>query len=103
MGLSDIRLVVRLMCLTAAGRVGPRPPAPHGGETLNCESEPSGLAQCYLGYLSAAIEALAADNGTASRLLLQLCTQVPATRRSHDDQEPVSRIVAGYANLPQLF
>ena len=88
MGLADIRLIVRLMCLSASGRVESPPttrlPSRSGSADtvttthslpLAASGDAAPSAQ-YLGYLSASIGALAADNPNASRLLLQLCTQV---------------------------
>ena len=87
MGLADIRLIVRLMCLSAAGRVETPPTTrlptrspsvdslPHSAPRTPGGEAPTPSVQ-YLGYLSASIGALAADNPNASRLLLQLCTQV---------------------------
>lgn len=90
MGLADIRLIVRLMCLSASGHVESPPttrlPSRSGSADtvttihslpLAASGDAAPSAQ-YLGYLSASIGALAADNPNASKLLLQLCTQVGA-------------------------
>ncbi|KAI8478441.1 putative E3 ubiquitin-protein ligase herc1, partial [Branchiostoma belcheri] len=74
LGLADIRLLVRLMCLTAAGRaefvMGTDDTGHHGNGT----GTPNGMATS-LTYLSAAIGSLAANSASASRMLVQLCTQ----------------------------
>lgn len=89
-GLSDIRKVVRLMSLTAGGRVelasdmqqpltegGPRPGA--GASSLQLghltSHLPPATATC-LNYLSCAIAALAQTDKEASELVLQMCTKV---------------------------
>ncbi len=87
MGLADIRLVVKLMCLCASGRVE----TPHPGDGVlplglsdSVKAAVAGLggdigtdsSNAHLTYLSTAIGALAQDNPTASKLLVQLCTQV---------------------------
>jgi hypothetical protein len=88
--LSDIRKVVRLMSLTAGGRVelasdlqqpliegGPRP----GGGAFSLQLGhltshlPPATATC-LNYLSCAIAALAQTDGEASQLVLHMCTKV---------------------------
>ncbi|CAH1255597.1 HERC1 [Branchiostoma lanceolatum] len=104
LGLADIRLLVRLMCLTAAGRaefvMGTDDTGDHGNGT----GTPSGMATS-LTYLSAAIGSLAANSAGASRMLVQLCTQElmsaatgvnlstiedPRKRTSRRDQDPTS-------------
>lgn len=60
MGLSDVRLIVKLMCLCASGRL----------------AQPQGGPDSQLGCLSAAVGALVQGDPNASRLLTQLCTQV---------------------------
>ena len=74
MGLADIRLVVRLMCLCAAHHTpspaSSSPSTPAGG------GDGGEGADSSLTYLSAAIGALAQNNPAASRMLVQLCTQV---------------------------
>ena len=89
-GLSDIRKVVRLMSLTAGGRVelssdlqqpliegGPRP----GGGAFCLQLShltshlPPATATC-LNYLSSAIAALAQTDSEASELVLHMCTKV---------------------------
>uniref|UniRef100_T1JES7 HECT-type E3 ubiquitin transferase n=1 Tax=Strigamia maritima TaxID=126957 RepID=T1JES7_STRMM len=84
-GLSDIRLIVRLMCLTAAGRVDFVANEQHSSSEnfLYSASTPlfesvtslSPNATVSLTYLSAAIGGLAQNNSSASKLLAQLCTQ----------------------------
>lgn len=87
--LSDIHKVVRLMSLTAGGRVelasdmqpltegGPRPGA--GASSLQLghltSHLPPAAATC-LNYLSCAIAALAQTDTEASELVLQMCTKV---------------------------
>ena len=79
-GLGDIQLLVRLMCLTAAGRVQAeaespswRPPpasaAPGGGVQLPA------AASAGVRALSRAVGALAAAGDGAAAELVQLCTQ----------------------------
>ena len=86
MGLSDIRLVVKLMCLCAAGRVDSYV-AQDLRNTVLGEQVTVGISQSIddlmgtatvasLTYLSTAIGALVQDNPNASRLLIRLCTQV---------------------------
>ena len=81
MGLSDIRQVVRLMCLSAAGQVdSPAAAVPRKGSSAELASgsvcQGSGKGQASLTYLSAAIGALARENQGAASLLVQLCAQV---------------------------
>ncbi|KAG2470375.1 HERC1 ligase, partial [Polypterus senegalus] len=77
LGLTDIRTLVRLMCLAAAGRAGlsTSPTAvcnslerPRGGSKGN---KP---ISC-LAYLSTAVGCLASNSPSAAKLLVQLCTQ----------------------------
>jgi hypothetical protein len=89
-GLSDIRKVVRLMSLTAGGRVelafdlqqpltegGPRPGAGTFFLQLGHLTShlPAATATC-LNYLSCAIAALAQTDMEASKLVLHMCTKV---------------------------
>ncbi|XP_069758992.1 probable E3 ubiquitin-protein ligase HERC1 isoform X8 [Narcine bancroftii] len=77
LGLTDIKTLVRLMCLAAAGRAGltpspgttsisERPPGPHGkvNKPISC-----------LAYLSTAVGCLASNSPSGAKLLVQLCTQ----------------------------
>ncbi|XP_077988697.1 putative E3 ubiquitin-protein ligase HERC1 [Glandiceps talaboti] len=79
LGLADIRLVVRLMCLAAAGRAEFSSPIDGVLSTSNTDlsGTNSGRSTCTasLSYLSSAIGSLAANSPQASRLLIQLCTQ----------------------------
>ena len=94
LGLADIRLVVRLMCLAAAGRADftymsssypdtsfsqtqyyPGPSTSmNSGPTLDMTSQSSPTSS--LSYLSSAIGALVLSNPSAAKLLVQLCTKV---------------------------
>ena len=90
-GLSDIRKVVRLMSLTAGGRVElatdlQQPLVERGNPRLNCGASslqlthltshlPPATATC-LNYLSCAIAALAQSDTEASELVLHMCTKV---------------------------
>ncbi|XP_066271875.1 probable E3 ubiquitin-protein ligase HERC1 [Branchiostoma lanceolatum] len=104
LGLADIRLLVRLMCLTAAGRAEFVMGTDDTGDNGNGTGTPSGMATS-LTYLSAAIGSLAANSTGASRMLVQLCTQElmsaatgvnlstiedPRKRTSRRDQDPSS-------------
>ncbi|XP_077870271.1 putative E3 ubiquitin-protein ligase HERC1 [Saccoglossus kowalevskii] len=78
LGLADIRLVVRLMCLAAAGRAEFATPMDvlHSSlpnSTSNGDNNNSSSAS--LSYLSSAIGSLASNSPPASKLLIQLCTQ----------------------------
>lgn len=89
LGLADIRLVVRLMCLAAAGRANfaatmmeaPSPnfmgPLEHGVMEGHVAGSTSSLT-----YLSAAIGSLASSNPNAAKLLVQLCTKVRTLART---------------------
>ncbi|XP_053573265.1 probable E3 ubiquitin-protein ligase HERC1 isoform X6 [Bombina bombina] len=79
LGLTDIRTLVRLMCLAAAGRAGL---STSPSATLSSSSERSrGLHSktskpiSCLAYLSTAVGCLASSTPSAARLLVQLCTQ----------------------------
>lgn len=77
LGLTDIRTLVRLMCLAAAGRAGLSTSPPSGsGQT----ERPRGAAKkskpiSCLAYLSTAVGCLASNSPNAAKLLVQLCTQ----------------------------
>lgn len=79
LGLTDIRTLVRLMCLAAAGRAGlsTSPTSGSGGHS----ERPRGAAKASkpiscLAYLSTAVGCLASNSPNAAKLLVQLCTQV---------------------------
>ncbi|XP_033633807.1 probable E3 ubiquitin-protein ligase HERC1 isoform X2 [Asterias rubens] len=81
LGLSDIRLVVRLMCLAAAGRTDFAATTnlsslSYGGQdTLEFASTGLMSTSSSLAYLSAAIGSLASCNPNAAKMLVQLCTK----------------------------
>ncbi|MEQ2289785.1 putative E3 ubiquitin-protein ligase herc1 [Ameca splendens] len=78
LGLTDIRTLVRLMCLAAAGRAGlSTSPAAGSGHS----DRPRGTTKASkpiscLAYLSTAVGCLASNSPNAAKLLVQLCTQV---------------------------
>ena len=82
MGLSDIRLVVKLMCLCAAGRVEQSHSRGEGqakrqiSHSCMVVTDPGTTSPSCLTYLTTAIGALVENNPNACRLLVQLCTQV---------------------------
>uniref|UniRef100_A0A3Q3SK21 HECT-type E3 ubiquitin transferase n=1 Tax=Mastacembelus armatus TaxID=205130 RepID=A0A3Q3SK21_9TELE len=77
LGLTDIRTLVRLMCLAAAGRAGlSTSPTTGSGHA----ERPRGAAKTSkpiscLAYLSTAVGCLASNSPNAAKLLVQLCTQ----------------------------
>ncbi|XP_027137274.1 probable E3 ubiquitin-protein ligase HERC1 isoform X2 [Larimichthys crocea] len=77
LGLTDIRTLVRLMCLAAAGRAGlSTSPVSGSGHA----ERPRGAAKASkpiscLAYLSTAVGCLASNSPNAAKLLVQLCTQ----------------------------
>nr|XP_057932869.1 probable E3 ubiquitin-protein ligase HERC1 isoform X7 [Doryrhamphus excisus] len=77
LGLTDIRTLVRLMCLAAAGRAGlSTSPTVGSGHA----ERPRGAAKASkpiscLAYLSTAVGCLASNSPNAAKLLVQLCTQ----------------------------
>ncbi|CAK6980322.1 probable E3 ubiquitin-protein ligase HERC1 isoform X7 [Scomber scombrus] len=77
LGLTDIRTLVRLMCLAAAGRAGlSTSPTSGAGHS----DRPRGAAKASkpiscLAYLSTAVGCLASNSPNAAKLLVQLCTQ----------------------------
>ncbi|XP_032830981.2 putative E3 ubiquitin-protein ligase HERC1 isoform X4 [Petromyzon marinus] len=79
LGLTDIRTLVRLMCLAAAGRVGLTTSSPSSPEHLpdGCSIISSKMHKpiSCLAYLSSAIGCLASNSPSAAKLLVQLCTQ----------------------------
>ncbi|XP_043933675.1 probable E3 ubiquitin-protein ligase HERC1 isoform X2 [Protopterus annectens] len=77
LGLTDIRTLVRLMCLAAAGRAGlsTSPAAALSSATRSrVHSKTSKPISC-LAYLSTAVGCLASNSSSAAKLLVQLCTQ----------------------------
>ncbi|XP_005987770.1 probable E3 ubiquitin-protein ligase HERC1 isoform X3 [Latimeria chalumnae] len=77
LGLTDIRTLVRLMCLAAAGRAGlyTGPCA-----SVGSAERPRGLHKTSkpiscLAYLSTSVGCLASNSPSAAKLLVQLCTQ----------------------------
>ncbi|CAL8352432.1 unnamed protein product [Merluccius merluccius] len=77
LGLTDIRTLVRLMCLAAAGRAGLSTSPPTGSgpvERPRGTSKASKPISC-LAYLSTAVGCLASNSPNAAKLLVQLCTQ----------------------------
>lgn len=80
LGLTDIRTLVRLMCLAAAGRAG-LSTSPSNTLTSSADrsrglhTKTSKPISC-LAYLSTAVGCLASSTPSAARLLVQLCTQV---------------------------
>lgn len=79
LGLTDIRTLVRLMCLAAAGRAGlstsPSATASPSERSRGGHSKASKPMSC-LAYLSTAVGCLASNTPSAAKLLVQLCTQV---------------------------
>lgn len=78
-GLSDIQLIVRLMCLAAAGRTD----IPTGESSPVDNTRDMTFGQGVLGhgssslsYLSTAIFSLVSSNPISARMLMQLCTKV---------------------------
>uniref|UniRef100_A0AAV2LT25 B30.2/SPRY domain-containing protein n=1 Tax=Knipowitschia caucasica TaxID=637954 RepID=A0AAV2LT25_KNICA len=75
LGLTDIRTLVRLMCLAAAGRAGLSTSPPSGpNERPRGAAKTSKPISC-LAYLSTAVGCLASNSPNAAKLLVQLCTQ----------------------------
>ncbi|TRY89487.1 hypothetical protein DNTS_016060 [Danionella cerebrum] len=77
LGLTDIRTLVRLMCLAAAGRAGLStglPLGPGSSERPRGASKTTKPISC-LAYLSTAVGCLASNSSSAAKLLVQLCTQ----------------------------
>lgn len=78
LGLTDIRTLVRLMCLAAAGRAGLSTGLASGPGALERPrgtNKPTKPISC-LAYLSTAVGCLASNSPNAAKLLVQLCTQV---------------------------
>lgn len=79
LGLTDIRTLVRLMCLAAAGRAGlstsPATATTSAERSRGMHSKTSKPISC-LAYLSTAVGCLASNTPSAAKLLVQLCTQV---------------------------
>ncbi|MXQ86267.1 hypothetical protein E5288_WYG006562 [Bos mutus] len=78
LGLTDIRTLVRLMCLAAAGRAGlstsPSAVASASERSRGGHSKANKPISC-LAYLSTAVGCLASNTPSAAKLLVQLCTQ----------------------------
>ncbi|KAM5242072.1 putative E3 ubiquitin-protein ligase HERC1 isoform 19-T29 [Hipposideros larvatus] len=78
LGLTDIRTLVRLMCLAAAGRAGlstsPSATAGTSERSRGGHSKANKPISC-LAYLSTAVGCLASNTPSAAKLLVQLCTQ----------------------------
>ncbi|KAB1277623.1 putative E3 ubiquitin-protein ligase HERC1 [Camelus dromedarius] len=78
LGLTDIRTLVRLMCLAAAGRAGlstsPSSMASTSERSRGGHSKANKPISC-LAYLSTAVGCLASNTPSAAKLLVQLCTQ----------------------------
>ncbi|CAH1796720.1 unnamed protein product [Owenia fusiformis] len=72
-GLSDIRIIVRLMCLCSSGRIEVPPINHFSSEDSHFEN--AGSMGNSLTYLCTAIGSLVQDNYAASQLLVKLCTQ----------------------------
>ncbi|XP_072409417.1 probable E3 ubiquitin-protein ligase HERC1 isoform X1 [Chiloscyllium punctatum] len=77
LGLTDIKTLVRLMCLAAASRAG-LSPCPGA---ISTSDRPRGVHNkvnkpiSCLAYLSTAVGCLASNSPSAAKLLVQLCTQ----------------------------
>uniref|UniRef100_A0A5F9C1Q2 HECT-type E3 ubiquitin transferase n=1 Tax=Oryctolagus cuniculus TaxID=9986 RepID=A0A5F9C1Q2_RABIT len=78
LGLTDIRTLVRLMCLAAAGRAGlstsPSAMASTSERSRGGHNKANKPISC-LAYLSTAVGCLASNTPSAAKLLVQLCTQ----------------------------
>ncbi|XP_030650140.1 probable E3 ubiquitin-protein ligase HERC1 isoform X2 [Chanos chanos] len=77
LGLTDIRTLVRLMCLAAAGRAGLSTgpvSGPGTSERPRGANKTTKPISC-LAYLSTAVGCLASNSPSAAKLLVQLCTQ----------------------------
>ncbi|KAL2099644.1 hypothetical protein ACEWY4_004038 [Coilia grayii] len=71
LGLADIRILVRLMCLAAAGRVH-MGAEPHG---MGRGSMADRSSSAFLSFLSSAIGSLVSHSAVAYRELVDICTQ----------------------------
>jgi hypothetical protein len=78
MGLTDVRQVVHLMNLTAAGRVelpqDAHPPTSEGTTVTSGSS--TSPASHFLQHLSNAIAALAQSDPAAAKMVVNICTKV---------------------------
>lgn len=72
LGLADIRILVRLMCLAAGGRV--HTSVDQQGVGRGSVSDRTGSA--FLSFLSSAIGSLVSHSPAAYRELVDICTQV---------------------------
>ncbi|MGH0120210.1 UNVERIFIED_CONTAM: hypothetical protein FKN15_006371 [Acipenser sinensis] len=77
LGLTDIRTLVRLMCLAAAGRAGlsTSPKATSSAERPRGGGSKANKPMSCLAYLSTAVGCIASNSPSAAKLLVQLCTQ----------------------------
>lgn len=78
LGLTDIRTLVRMMCLAAAGRAGlsTSPKATSSAERPRGGGSKANKPMSCLAYLSTAVGCIASNSPSAAKLLVQLCTQV---------------------------
>ncbi|XP_016421585.1 probable E3 ubiquitin-protein ligase HERC1 [Sinocyclocheilus rhinocerous] len=89
LGLTDIRTLVRLMCLAAAGRAGLSTGltlGPGSTERPRGASKPTKPISC-LAYLSTAVGCLASNSPSAAKLLVQLCTQTCVFNKGDDTSD----------------
>ena len=75
LGLGDVKLLVKLMRLVAAGRTSCVSEEPSEGEAVSSEDGTSRDARGNLKVLSRAVEALAASDPSGNNMLLQLCVK----------------------------
>ncbi|XP_058850990.1 probable E3 ubiquitin-protein ligase HERC1 isoform X1 [Acipenser ruthenus] len=77
LGLTDIRTLVRMMCLAAAGRAGlsTSPKATSSAERPRGGGSKANKPMSCLAYLSTAVGCIASNSPSAAKLLVQLCTQ----------------------------
>ncbi|MGH0117414.1 UNVERIFIED_CONTAM: hypothetical protein FKN15_034601 [Acipenser sinensis] len=77
LGLTDIRTLVQLMCLAAAGRAGlsTSPMATSSAERPRGGGSKANKPMSCLAYLSTAVGCIASNSPSAAKLLVQLCTQ----------------------------
>uniref|UniRef100_A0A6Q2XRL6 HECT-type E3 ubiquitin transferase n=1 Tax=Esox lucius TaxID=8010 RepID=A0A6Q2XRL6_ESOLU len=76
LGVADIRILVRLMCLAAAGRVHTSVYQQGvAGGSMGCGSATERSSSAFLSFLSSAIGSLVSHSPTAYRELVDICTQ----------------------------
>uniref|UniRef100_A0A8C7IFA5 HECT-type E3 ubiquitin transferase n=1 Tax=Oncorhynchus kisutch TaxID=8019 RepID=A0A8C7IFA5_ONCKI len=76
LGLADIRILVRLMCLAAAGRVHTSVDQQGvAGGSRGCGGATESSSSAFLSFLSSAIGSLVSHSPTAYRELVDICTQ----------------------------